>query len=63
MPTGCLPLNWKPKKNLDLIAAIRQSMSAFPRLTLVKVPGHQGVVENERADDLATSAIRRAGEM
>jgi ribonuclease HI len=58
---GVLVLNWKPKKNLDLIAAVRRSMSAFPRLTLVKVPGHQGVVENERADELATSAVRRAG--
>jgi ribonuclease HI len=58
---GVLVMNWKPKKNLELIAAIRRSMSAFPRLTLVKVPGHRGVVENERADELATSAIRKAG--
>lgn len=58
---GVLVLKWKPKKNLDLIAAIRRSMSAFPRLTLVKVPGHKGVVENERADELATSSIRKAG--
>ena len=58
---GVLVLNWKPKKNMGLIDAIRRSMSAFPRLTLVKVPGHQGVVENERADELATSAVRRAG--
>jgi ribonuclease HI len=57
---GVLVLNWKPKKNLDLIAAIRRSMSAFSRLTLVKVPGHKGVVENERADELATSAVRKA---
>jgi ribonuclease HI len=59
---GVLVLNWKPKKNLDLIAAIRRSMAAFYRLTLVKVPGHKGVVENERADELATSAVRKAGE-
>jgi ribonuclease HI len=58
---GVLALNWKPKKNLDLIAAVRRSMAAFPRLTLVKVPGHQGVLENERADALATAAIRKAG--
>jgi ribonuclease HI len=57
---GVLVLNWKPKKNLDLITAIRRSMSAFPRLTLVKVPGHKGVVENERADELATAAVRSA---
>lgn len=58
---GVLALNWKPKKNLDLIMAIRRSMAGFARLTLVKVPGHQGVAENERADELATAAIRNAG--
>jgi ribonuclease HI len=46
---------------LDLITAVRRCMAAFPRLTLVKVPGHKGVLENERADELATSAIRKAG--
>jgi ribonuclease HI len=58
---GVLALNWKPKKNQDLISAIRRSMAAFARLKLVKVPGHQGVAENERADELATSAVRNAG--
>jgi ribonuclease HI len=58
---GVLALNWKPKKNLDLIAAIRRSMAAFAKLKLVKVPGHKGVAENERADELATTAVRKAG--
>jgi len=58
---GVLALNWKPKKNRDLITAIRRSMAAFARLKLVKVPGHTGVAENERADELATAAIRKAG--
>jgi ribonuclease HI len=57
---GVLALNWKPKKNQDLIAAIRRSMAAFARLSLVKVPGHTGVAGNERADQLATAAIREA---
>ncbi len=57
---GVLALNWKPKKNLDLITAIRRSMAAFARLKLVKVPGHKGIAENERADELATAAIRKA---
>ena len=57
---GVLALNWKPKKNLDLITTIRRSMAGFARLKLVKVPGHQGVAENERADELATAAIRKA---
>ena len=60
---GVLTLNWKPKKNADLVAAIRQMMSGFSRLKFIKVPGHQGVPDNERADVLATSAIRQAGEM
>ena len=58
---GVLALNWKPKKNLELVTAIRRAMAAFARLTLVKVAGHQGVAGNERADQLATSAIRAAG--
>lgn len=58
---GVLTLNWKPKKNTDLIGAIRRSMAAFADLKLVKVRGHRGVVGNERADELATSAIRQAG--
>jgi ribonuclease HI len=58
---GVLTLNWKPKKNTEIIHAIRRSMAAFDDLRLVKVRGHHGVTENERADELATSAIRRAG--
>lgn len=58
---GVLSLNWKPKKNTDIILAIRKQMAAFSDLRLIKVRGHRGVVENERADELATSAIRKAG--
>ncbi len=58
---GVLSLNWKPKKNTEIISAIRKQMAAFDDLKLVKVRGHRGVVDNERADELATSAIRQAG--
>jgi ribonuclease HI len=58
---GVLTLNWKPKKNKEIIAAIRKIMAAFDDLKLIKVRGHHGVRENERADTLATSAIRQAG--
>jgi ribonuclease HI len=58
---GVLTLNWKPKKNTEIILAIRRSMAMFDDLKLVKVRGHHGVAENERADELATSAIRQAG--
>lgn len=56
---GVLTLGWKAAKNRDLIAAIRKKMAAFPRLRIVRVPGHRGVEENERADRLAVEAIRR----
>lgn len=58
---GVLTLNWKPKKNTEIICAIRRQMTTFADLKLIKVRGHYGVVENERADALATSAIRQAG--
>ncbi|MFO7707543.1 MAG: ribonuclease H [Desulfobacterales bacterium] len=57
---GVLTLNWKAKKNQDLIAAIRREMQAFSDLKLIKVEGHRGVEENERADRLAVNAIRDA---
>ncbi|MFO7709851.1 MAG: ribonuclease H [Desulfobacterales bacterium] len=57
---GVLTLNWKAKKNQGLIAAIRRDMQAFSDLKVIKVEGHRGVVENERADRLAVSAIQDA---
>ncbi|HEU5056442.1 MAG TPA: ribonuclease H [Kofleriaceae bacterium] len=59
---GVLTLNWKPKKNIELIAALRELMGHFPRLRLVKVPAHSGVPENERCDQLATLAVTRRGD-
>ena len=53
---GVLALNWKPKKNIDVIAAIRQLMEAFCDVKLIKVKGHAGHRHNERADNLARSA-------
>lgn len=58
---GVLTLNWKPKKNLDLIAAVRRTMADFADLRVIKVPGHCGVEDNERADRLAVGAIRTGG--
>ena len=57
---GVLTRNWKAKKNQELIAAIRKDMAAFKNLRLVKVEGHKGVVENERADRLAVAATKEA---
>jgi ribonuclease HI len=56
---GLLGLGWKAKANQALVAQIRALAETREGLRLVKVAGHAGVVENERADVLATSAIER----
>ncbi len=53
---GVLTKGWKAKANQELIAKIKSTLEKFPRLTLVKVKGHAGVPENERADELARKA-------
>jgi ribonuclease HI len=50
---------FKAKKNVELIARIRDKTRRFPHLRFVKVAGHAGVPENERCDQLATQAIAR----
>ncbi len=54
---GVLALDWKPKKNREVIAGIRRLMQEFSDVKLIKVKGHAGHRQNERADDLARSAI------
>ena len=56
---GLLTLNWKPKKNRQLVESIKKKMRGFKDLKLFKVKGHSGHPENERADYLATSAIKK----
>ncbi|HEV8324743.1 MAG TPA: ribonuclease H [Myxococcota bacterium] len=56
---GVLTKGWKAKANQELVAEIRALMTHFPRLRLVKVAGHAGVPENERADELARLAVAR----
>ncbi len=55
---GLLARNHKAQKNQELVESIRNLMKRFPRLSFVKVKGHRGVSGNERADHLATSAIK-----
>jgi ribonuclease HI len=59
---GLLALGWKPKTNLELVAAIRKLMATFKDVRLIKVKGHAGHPENERADHLATTAAKAARE-
>ena len=56
---GLLTKSWKAKKNQELVAELRAEARRFGDLRIVKVPGHSGVPDNERADELATGAIVR----
>jgi ribonuclease HI len=57
---GVLALNWKAKKNEDLIDSIKKSMTKFKDLKIIKVRGHTGHEGNERADFLASKAVKSA---
>jgi ribonuclease HI len=57
---GLLDKGWKAKANQELVARIREALAAFPApVTFVKVPGHAGVPENERCDELARRAVEQ----
>ena len=56
---GLLEKGWKAKANQELVAHVRKRVAAVPNLEFVKVPGHAGVPENERCDELARTAILR----
>ncbi len=54
---GVLVKGWKAKENPALIQRIKALMETFPDLKIVKIKGHAGHPENERADQLAVEAI------
>jgi ribonuclease HI len=54
---GLLGKGWKAKANQEVVERMRKIAKEFRDLRLVKVAGHAGVSENERADQLATGAI------
>lgn len=56
---GVLTQGYKPQKNQQLVADIRNLMQGFKDLGFIKVKGHAGIKENEVADYLATSAIKK----
>ncbi len=56
---GILVSGWRVRKNQQLVTAIREMVAKYPDIQFIKVRGHQGVSDNERADRLATSAIRQ----
>ena len=55
---GVLTLGWKAKANREVVQSIKKTMLKFKNLKIVKVTGHAGDEGNERADFLATSAIK-----
>jgi ribonuclease HI len=55
---GLLSQGWKAKANQDLVARVKQALKRFTDLELIYVPGHAGVVLNERADKLAVQAVK-----
>jgi ribonuclease HI len=57
---GILALGWKPRRNRELVDTLKQAISAFRDLKVIKVSGHSGVAQNERADFLANAAIQDA---
>jgi ribonuclease HI len=55
---GVLTLGWKAKANNEMVQSIKKTMMKFKNLKIVKIKGHAGDEGNERADFLATSAIK-----
>lgn len=54
---GVLTKGWKARANRELIEETRALLDEFDDVELRKVEGHAGEPLNERADDLAKSAI------
>jgi ribonuclease HI len=55
---GVLTKGWKAKANQELIAKLRAQLKAHGQVEIVYVPGHAGVLLNERADALAVQAVQ-----
>lgn len=55
---GVLTKGWKAKANQELIARLRELLKGR-KVEIVYVPGHAGVLLNERADVLAVQAVQQ----
>jgi ribonuclease HI len=55
---GVLSKGWKAKANQELIVRVKQALQRLRDLELIYVPGHAGVLLNERADALAVQAVK-----
>jgi ribonuclease HI len=54
---GVLSKGWKARANAELVERVRAALARFSDLEFEYVPGHAGVVLNERADALAVRAV------
>lgn len=54
---GLLTQGWKARQNTELVSEIRKLAARFHCLKIIKVRGHAGHADNERADQLAVQAI------
>jgi len=55
---GVLSKGWKAKANQELVARVKQALARLKDVELIYVPGHAGVLLNERADALAVQAVK-----
>jgi ribonuclease HI len=55
---GVLQKGWKAKANVELIESVREELEDRESTELRYVPGHAGVILNERADALAREAVK-----
>jgi ribonuclease HI len=55
---GVLVKGWKAKANVALVERLRGQLAKRPATRMIHVRGHAGVLENERADELAREAVR-----
>lgn len=55
---GVLSMGWKAKANQELVARVKEALKRLKDVELIHVPGHAGVVLNERADVLAVQAVK-----
>jgi ribonuclease HI len=55
---GLLTKGWKAKQNQELVKKVRELVKTFKNLRIIKVKGHAGHPENERADRLAVAAVK-----
>jgi ribonuclease HI len=53
---GLLSSGWKAKANVELVEEVRALVRECAAFEMVKVAGHAGHLENERADELAVAA-------